>query len=166
MSDDSHLPTPLAHGRWAGDRVGRSAREAGASLKTLSKRATLTEQSGTDSAAAASSGGSQKSSGVSVVDCSGLSSQEEQSRMGSSLPESRRGATLYSASWPRGCPPERSAQGCGERLPPSRGASGHFAPSAVTASAAVVAQPAAAIAVSATAVSVATTAATARWFVI
>ena len=44
MSDDSHLPTPLAHGRWAGDRVGRSAREAGASLKTLSKRATLTEQ--------------------------------------------------------------------------------------------------------------------------
>ena len=34
----------LAHGRWAGDRVGRSAREAGASLKTLSKRATLTEQ--------------------------------------------------------------------------------------------------------------------------
>ena len=48
----------------------------------------------------------------------------------------------------------------------SRGASGHFAPSAVAASAAVVAQPAAAIAVSATAVSVATTAATARWFVI
>ena len=44
MSDDPHLPTPLAHGRWAGDRVGRSAREAGASLKTLSKRATLTEQ--------------------------------------------------------------------------------------------------------------------------
>ena len=39
--------------------------------------------------------------------------------MGSSLPESRRGATLYSASWPRGRPPERSAQGCGERLPPS-----------------------------------------------
>jgi len=33
MSDDSHLPTPLAHGRWAGDRVGRSAREAGASLQ-------------------------------------------------------------------------------------------------------------------------------------
>ena len=91
MSDDPHLPTPLAHGRWAGDRVGRSAREAGASLKTLSKRATLTEQSGTDSAAAASSGGSQKSSGVSVVDCSGLSSQEEQSRMGRSLTESRRG---------------------------------------------------------------------------
>eukprot|EP00964_Phaeocystis_antarctica_P018618 scaffold10272_cov46-Phaeocystis_antarctica.AAC.1 len=76
---------------WAGDRVGHSAREAGASLKTLSKRATLTEQSGTDSAAAASSGGSQKSSGVSVVDCSGLSSQEEQSRMGRSLTESRRG---------------------------------------------------------------------------
>ena len=50
MSDDPHLPTPLAHGRWAGDRVGHSAREAGASLKTLSKRATLTEQSGTDSA--------------------------------------------------------------------------------------------------------------------
>ena len=48
----------------------------------------------------------------------------------------------------------------------SRGASGHFAPSAVAASAAVVAQPAAAIAVSATAISVATTAATARWFVI
>ena len=48
----------------------------------------------------------------------------------------------------------------------SRGASGHFAPSAVAASAAVVAQPAAAIAVSATAVSVATTAATAWWFVI
>jgi hypothetical protein len=44
----------------------------------------------------------------------------------------------------------------------SRGASGHFAPSAVTASAAVVAQPAAAIAVSATAVSVATTAAVAE----
>ena len=44
MSDDPHLPTPLAHGRWAGDRVGRSAREAGASLKTLSKCATLTEQ--------------------------------------------------------------------------------------------------------------------------
>ena len=44
MSDDPHLPTPLAHGRWAGDRVGHSAREAGASLKTLSKRATLTEQ--------------------------------------------------------------------------------------------------------------------------
>ena len=48
----------------------------------------------------------------------------------------------------------------------SRGASGHFAPSAVAASAAVVAQPATAIAVSAIAVSVATTAATARWFVI
>ena len=39
--------------------------------------------------------------------------------MGSSLPESRRGATLYSASWPRGRPPERSAQRCGGRLPPS-----------------------------------------------
>ena len=39
--------------------------------------------------------------------------------MGRSLTESRRGATLYSASWPRGRPPERSAQGCGERLPPS-----------------------------------------------
>ena len=90
--------------------------------------------------------------------------------MGRSLTESRRGATLYSASWPRGRPPERSAQRCGGRLPPtskrSRGASGHFAPSAVAASAAVVAQPAAAIAVSATAISVATTAATARWFVI
>ena len=47
--------------------------------------------------------------GGSKLDCSGLSSQEEQSRMGSSLPESRRGATLYSASWPRGRPPERSA---------------------------------------------------------
>ena len=85
--------------------------------------------------------------------------------MGSSLPESRRGATLYSASWPRGRPPERSAQGCGERLPssdPVEPRSGHFAPSAVTASAAVVAQPAAAIAVSATAVSVATTAAVAE----
>ena len=58
-------------------------------------------------------------SGVSVVDCSGLSSQEEQSRMGRSLTESRRGATLYSASWPRGRPPERSAQRCGGRLPPS-----------------------------------------------
>ena len=44
----------------------------------------------------------------------------------------------------------------------SRGASGHFAPSAVAASAAVVAQPAAAIAVSATAVSVATTTAVAE----
>ena len=85
--------------------------------------------------------------------------------MGSSLPESRRGATLYSASWPRGRPPERSAQGCGERLPssdPVEPRSGHFAPSAVTASAAVVAQPAAAIAVFATAVSVATTAAVAE----
>ena len=93
--------------------------------------------------------------------------------MGRSLTESRRGATLYSASWPRGRPPERSAQRCGGRLPPtskrSRGASGHFAPSAVAASAAVVAQPAAAIAqpaaaiaVSATAVSVATTAAVAE----
>ena len=44
----------------------------------------------------------------------------------------------------------------------SRGASGHLAPSAVTASAAGVAQPAAAIAVSATAVSGATTAAVAE----
>ena len=86
--------------------------------------------------------------------------------MGRSLTESRRGATLYSASWPRGRPPERSAQRCGGRLPPtskrSRGASGHFAPSAVAASAAVIAQPAAAIAVSATPVSVATTAAVAE----
>ena len=53
--------------------------------------------------------------------------------------------------------PRGAERGCLQAIPWSLGP--HFAPSAVTASAAVVAQPAAAIAVSATAVSVATTAA-------
>ena len=33
MSDDSHLPTPLAHGRWAGDQMDLLAPEDGASLQ-------------------------------------------------------------------------------------------------------------------------------------
>ena len=85
--------------------------------------------------------------------------------MRSSFTESRRGATLYCASWP---PSGKRVSEVRKEVASkrSRGASGHFAPSAVAASAAVVAQPATAIAVSAIAVSVATTAATARWFVI
>ena len=66
---------------------------------------------------------------------------------------------------PSGCGKRRSEARSEHASKRSRGASGHFAPGAVAASASAVAKPAAAIAVSTTAVSVATTAATARWFV-
>ena len=42
-----------------------------------------------------------------------------QSRTRSSLPESRRGAILYCASWPRGHPPERGSPRRGASMPPS-----------------------------------------------
>ena len=63
---------------------------------------------------------------------------------------------------PSGCGKRRSEARSEHASKRSRGASGHFAPGAVAASASAVAKPAAAIAVSTTAVSVATTAAVAE----
>jgi len=131
-------------------------------LKTLSKRATLTEQQ----RHRLGSGSFEwrqpaESAWWTVLDCLPKRSSPEwgaacQNRGAARLCTARAGheAALRKEA-PRG-----AERGCLQAI--RRGASGHFAPSAVTASAAVVAQPAAAIAVFATAVSVATTAAVAE----
>ena len=106
MSDDPHLPTPLAHGRWAGDRVSRSAREARASLQTNETRQL---QVAAARKAAVSAFWQEHRRGVHLP----------QSRTRSSLPESRRGAILYCASWPRGRPPVRGSPRRGASMPPS-----------------------------------------------
>ena len=96
----------LAHGRWAGDRVSRSAREAGASLQMNETRQL---QVAAARKAAVSAFWQEHRRGVHLP----------QSRTRSSLPESRRGAILYCASWPRGHPPERGSPRRGASMPPS-----------------------------------------------
>jgi len=165
MSDDSHLPTPLAHGRWAGDRVGRSAREAGASLQGRSSQGQRAA-SGTRVAAkrvaaarkaAESAWWQQAGLFWTVFPRGAVQNGEQLARIAARRDFVQRElATRLPSGKKR---PGVRREVASKR---SRGASGHFAPSAVTASAAVVAQPAAAIAVSATAVSVATTTAVAE----
>ena len=154
MSDDPHLPTPLAHGRWAGDRVSRSAREARASLQTNETRQL---QVAAARKAAVSAFWQEQAR------CSPPTVQNEKQ-----LARIAARRDFVQRELATRLPSGKKRPGVRREVASkrSRGASGHFAPSAVTASAAVVAQPAAAIAVSATAVSVATTAATAWWFVI
>jgi len=96
----------LAHGRWASDRVSRSAREAGASLQMNETRQL---QVAAARKAAVSAFWQEHRRGVHLP----------QSRTRSSLPESRRGAILYCASWPRGHPPERGSPRRGASMPPS-----------------------------------------------
>ena len=150
MSDDPHLPTPLAHGRWAGDRVSRSAREARASLQTNETRQL---QVAAARKAAVSAFWQEQAR------CSPPTVQNEKQ-----LARIAARRDFVQRELATRLPSGKKRPGVRREVASkrSRGASGHFAPSAVTASAAVVAQPAAAIAVSATAVSVATTAAVAE----
>ena len=96
----------LAHGRWAGDRVSRSAREARASLQMNETRQL---QVAAARKAAVSAFWQEHRRGVHLP----------QSRTRSSLPESRRGAILYCASWPRGRPSERGSPRRGASMLPS-----------------------------------------------
>ena len=140
MSDDSHLPTPLAHGRWAGDRVSRSAREARASLQTNETRQL---QVAAARKAAVSAFWQEQAR------CSPPTVQNEKQL---ARIAARRDFVLRELATrpPSG---KRVSEARSEHASKrSRGARGRYGPTAVAASAAVVAQPTAAIAVSATAV--------------
>ena len=130
----------LAYGRWAGDRVGRSAREAGASLQMNETRQL---QVAAARKAAVSAFWQEQTR------CSPPTVQNEKQL---ARIAARRDFVLRKLATR---PPfgKRVSEARSEHASKrSRGARGRYGPTAVAASAAVVAQPTAAIAVSATAV--------------